>query len=368
MSTHRSPYRIRYGVHNPAGHGVIVAPDTVIPNFSYTPCLAPKDVDAVIKKFSRKQELNGDSLILLPSVAGQIIRLFIYYGEWYIATSHFFISMDSVNHPLVAQFIACIETHLPTEGGERKGARLIQKLEECDSDGTMVWFFAIYPERRSVLYLGSCQRVTPVSIVDELCPNFALSFDFRHAAPKLPLPCIPSIDNCHQSLLDDDYVIQRPSLTYHGLFNGIFVCNPRTMFAVQICTPRCIFLRPILDHQMSIAELLVLRKLQSKYFDGQRLGVDPATRNWFAIEIPWYVNEFFQDNYTEFMGSVSHKIETVHEWLPEVLYMDAHRYPPDPELYPLHCVLASPNWLVKLRHPKYHWALVRVILGYIGWI
>ena len=39
----QSPYRIVYGIHNPAVRGPILTPDVVIPSFSWTPRLAIDD-------------------------------------------------------------------------------------------------------------------------------------------------------------------------------------------------------------------------------------------------------------------------------------------------------------------------------------
>ena len=45
LPTTHSPFRIQYGINNPAMRGVVITQTSVVPNFSWTPRLALESAD-----------------------------------------------------------------------------------------------------------------------------------------------------------------------------------------------------------------------------------------------------------------------------------------------------------------------------------
>ena len=105
-----SPYRVTYGIHNPALRGLVLTPDTVVPNFSWTPrmVLSGEDLSAVL---SHALPLD---LLVLPAVNGNVVRLFCNDGTWYLADSH---TVDGVERGNVLYKAVNTALLLPGRGG-----------------------------------------------------------------------------------------------------------------------------------------------------------------------------------------------------------------------------------------------------------
>lgn len=81
-----SPYRIMYGTHNPAVHGVVITNSTVIPNFSWTPRMA-LETKGLYELLDAGPEGLGDNVLVLPASHGRVMRLFAHGNVWYIANN-----------------------------------------------------------------------------------------------------------------------------------------------------------------------------------------------------------------------------------------------------------------------------------------
>lgn len=149
----RSPHRIQYGVRNPAARGIILTHDAIIPNFSYTPRLILTDPHEVLTCWlSSTADVNDsdddNDVMLLPAVTGTVVRIFQWAGVWHLATNEVLECIHSTLYPwpMTRIFEMCLLPHV--HGG----------LDEClgtlaSFDPGLVWFFALYPDRPSMLYL-----------------------------------------------------------------------------------------------------------------------------------------------------------------------------------------------------------------------
>jgi hypothetical protein len=125
-----SPYRVAYGTHNPAMHGLILTHDTVVPNFSWTPRLA-LEVEAMETVLQYPLPLD---VLVMPAVTCDVVRVFFYDCQWYIA-SNSVVEVVPKNRglggPLSMRFQVCLGKHC------KRG--LWKYLSDLRHD--RVWFF-----------------------------------------------------------------------------------------------------------------------------------------------------------------------------------------------------------------------------------
>jgi hypothetical protein len=221
-----SPFRVTYGIHNPATRGLIVTTHHVIPNFSWTPRL-------VVEREQLEAMLAcppPNDLLVLPAVNTDVVRVFHDAGQWYLASNHQLEEVASTGfgrRPLLAMFNRCLKSH----HSKRGLAGLV-----ADLPPDRVWFFAMYDTRCSLLYLGSCA----------LLSHDALSLDPRQEGPDLDfslyrclapsIPILPELAEVREVLLAGPHY-DADTLAYSGLYDGILLVNPVTLFAVRLGYP-----------------------------------------------------------------------------------------------------------------------------------
>lgn len=153
-----SPYRIVYGTHNPAVHGVVITSGTVIPNFSWTPRLAMETKGLYELLEAGPQGLGaeggGTNILVLPASHGRVMRLFAHGDTWYIANSRRLEALPAqAEQPattgLALLFEGCLLHYYPHN--LRHFAR--------DLDPERCWFFALYPGRGTMLFLAGARHV-----------------------------------------------------------------------------------------------------------------------------------------------------------------------------------------------------------------
>ena len=277
--------------------------------------------------------------------------------------------------PMSRVLALCLQAHLQLPKQDAGCmALLLEQLHLLDPDNTLVWFFTLYPDRPTLLYLGTCRRIPCLSVREELSRHEPVDFDFRHTAPLLPaalqsVPLLPAVTaaldpSASQVLLDP------AALRYVGLYNGVFVCNPRTLFAVRLLPPECIYMRPLLDTDrapLAVPEFLVVRELQALFLP-QELRLDAASRDWVTQEIPSWTQRFFGRSHRPFLSAVRHQLRDLDIWLPKfVAFLDNAHYPQpmDEDVLRLHAVLdyeALEHWPRILRSPKYQLCLAKMVL------
>lgn len=147
----RSPYRIQYGVQNPAARGIILTHDVIIPNFSFTPRLIlNKPKELLTQWLSETDGEDDDDVLLLPAVTGMVVRVFFWGGVWHLASNDVLECIHSLLYPwpLTRLFQTCLLPHVL--GGLEE---FLGTLTGFNAGG-LVWFFALYPDRPALLYLS----------------------------------------------------------------------------------------------------------------------------------------------------------------------------------------------------------------------
>lgn len=193
-----------------------------------------------------------------------------------------------------------------------------------------------------------------------------MDFQYCHASPHLDmvpvLPTISSGDFFERHVFYDCQQVQ-----YTDLYNGVLLFNRRTMFAVRLCKAPCIFLQPVLDREMDVPELIVLRKIQSLFHDTERIECDPHTRTWITVNIPELVEDIFGLRHATFLQQVVNRLGSLTGWLPSLAtwFWQTGQWRPHPEIAHLLSVLEyedAGRWVMILQNPKYHRALTKALL------
>ena len=294
-----SPYRIQYGTQNPMLRGMIITPTTLIPHFSWTPRLAVEEtaMETIIAQY----EPDGD-LMLLPAVHGQMVRIFQYDGSWYIANSHSIERMAPRPSGSLTQLLGvCIAAH--RRGGLGPFLR--------DLDHSRIWFFALYGALHTLLFIGTCRYVTHYEVRSTVLEHMHINLDFslhRYLPPSVPLLPV--------GLFDMRMLFNATSMRYTGLYNGILVLNPITMFAVRIMPPMVVYLMPLLNHRQSLIQFLATRSIEWLLTDLSRPNIDHATFDWFKRTVREFTVLVFGERHCMLLNRIEWQIQNVLHWLP----------------------------------------------------
>jgi hypothetical protein len=302
-----SPYRITYGNQNPMMRGMIMTATTLIPHFSRTPHMAMSEpiMHTLISEYQPDTEL-----MIVPAVNGRVVRMFQYNGCWYIANNQVVEQICKVHSKgggctgwLKQLMTTCINAHF--KGGLEQFVR--------DLDKTRVWFFSLYVARQTLLFLGTCRYFTH----DELrnsTQNMHVDLDFslhRYLPPSVPLLPMGSMD-----MPVVDYLCNVYSLRYTGMYDGILIMNPVTMFAVRISPPIVLYLTPVMKHKQDFMEFLATRAVESQLTDLSRPIVDHVTCDWFKRSVNELTFSIFGERHQILLGKINWQIQTIMQWLP----------------------------------------------------
>ena len=299
-----SPYRVAYGTHNPAMHGLILTHDTVVPNFSWTPRLA-LEVEAMETVLQYPLPLD---VLVLPAVTCDVVRVFFYDCQWYIA-SNSVVEVVPKNRglggPLSMRFQLCLGKHC------KRG--LWKYLSDLRHD--RVWFFGLYEQPSSLLHLGTCATIPHhllVSAQYDQLPHLDFSVH-RFLAPCIPI--LPDlITDLHQCGITEG-AYDGELLAYAAQYDGIFLVNPVTMFAVRLCTPDVVFLSPLLQGKQDISDFLIGRVIESRMMDISRLHMDRMSRRWWGTQVSAYVDAFFSESQADLIAIICWQVETMPQWI-----------------------------------------------------
>ena len=298
-----SPFRIEYGVHNPALRGTVITSAFVVPSFSWTPRLA---VDGDHLAAAMQKPCPG-GLLALPAVRGPVVRLFHYNGLWYLATG---CRMEPVTQDrpgrIVAQVNACVRRHLP------QGLWGLTRDLRTDR----VWFFAIFPDRSTILGLGTCRLVSHHELQADVfgAPDYGFTV-YGDVAPSIPI--LPALDPEALAALGgvEGVLSLSPEAPpeYRGLFDGVLLVNPATLFAVRLSSPEAVFLTPLLRHRMPLAEFLAYTVVSSVHPD--RFG-DHASHAYWTVTQPAMMRDIFADAlYGDLLRQIETRVRDIYPWL-----------------------------------------------------
>lgn len=237
-----SPFRVQYGTNNPAVHGIVITSQSVVPNFSWTPRLA-LDSETMDDVLSHPDWQGHPSMLMVPAVHGRMVRLFQQGNTWYIASNKRVETLLTTGHPhpqrqkqhhdmatsaMGVMFATCLVRYYASGVGKFVG--------ELNPPG-MVWFFAMFPETPTLLFIGTCPMVSLRTLRLGAMQHLDLSFRV-HAFLPPAVPLLPdSMPNGARMRMLRERLHNLHTMTYTDLYDGMFVANTQTMFAVRLCYP-----------------------------------------------------------------------------------------------------------------------------------
>lgn len=308
VPTQHSPFRILYGTHNPAVHGLVITSDSVIPNFSWTPRLVLGSEDMRSLMDTGTSEWPAP-VLLVPAVHGRVLRLFQHAGLWYVAS----------NRRLEV---------LPSEPEANATSSLCMLLESClvrygvhsvwhftrDLDPDRCWFFALYPGRQTMLFVGTC-RILPHDMIRDDIHHVDLDFTSHGHLPS-SVPILPSQIPPHtRTKLLHERLHNTRSLQHTDLYDGLLLVNTQTLFAIRLCYPVMAFLSPLMKHELSLPEFLAVRAVQAHLVDVNSPCVDHATLQWYR-SLGGMVDEHFGEHQRVLIDRIRWQVCHVMQWLP----------------------------------------------------
>lgn len=322
-----SPFRIDYGVHNPALRGTVITNSFIVPAFGWTPRMA-MDRGAFAAALRRP---CPDGLLVLPAVRGAVVRAFRHSGTWYLATGARLEAVPPPGQPLGrigVQFDACVRTHVV------QGLRRL--LRDLRTD--RVWFFGLFPERATLMGLGTCRLVSHHELRSDVfgAPDYGFSVhgDVAPSVPILPtlrpdqLAALGAAEEIIEPGTEEEEAAAAtgeegteadgpppptPPPRYRGLFDGVLLVNPATLFAVRIGCPEAVFLAPLLRNRVSLAEFLAQAAVSAAHPEGS--APDPASRAYWAVTQPALVRRIFGDDHGELVRRVDDRVRDLYPWL-----------------------------------------------------
>lgn len=315
-----SPFRIQYGMANPALRGLVITSSTVVPNFGWTPRLT-MDTQRLFKlaeNMGRNLSALQPDIIVVPAVHAKVLRIFndAESGEWFIASNERLELLPTIERdgghvpcgPLGALFEACL--------GRYYARSLCQFTEELNA--ALCWFFGVYANRKSMLFLGTCRVVPHYEVQDDMTNNVDLQFSpHRHLPPAIPIlpETIPAatLVRMERERLENVNLLQ-----YADLYDGLLVLNRRTMFAMRLCYPSIAFLTPLLKHQEPVHEFIAMRIAQAYLApttDPSHLSMDLLSHDWYQSMASW-VGTLFNSKHGDFIQQIHWQVLHIQGWLP----------------------------------------------------
>lgn len=186
--------------------------------------------------------------MIIPNAHATIVRVFYSDQQWYVADNQKVEALSSSDGHLgllASGLDICLCTHF-AQG-------LLRYVADLRVD--RVWFFAIYLDRQTALFIGTCALV-PHGVLSHVDPQSLPDLDF--SVHNVLAPCIPLLPDLISSNVASSVPLHDPTtLCYTGMYDGILMVNPITMFAVTFSTPDIVYLTPMLKRQRTLVEFLV---------------------------------------------------------------------------------------------------------------
>lgn len=363
-----SPYRIQYGNANPGMFGVVVAEDRVIPNFSVIPRLA---VEADVLADALARPAPSD-LLVLPSAHGDTVRVFWSAGCWFVANDTT-VEPAVLDSPIdddgpVRRLLRCLQAHTTAR---REDAVLPYFLRDLKAD--RVWFFALYPDKPTMLAVGTCRPLRHDEVGDDLRQQPDVDFTGHgYIAPSIPI--IPTQRGAVTQIVTDAAMFDSaPFIAYRGLYDGVLLVNPHTLFALRLCTPDIVYLTPLLQRRRELPEFLAHRSVEARLADCGRHSVDPRTHRWITADLPALTHRLFGAAEAPLLTQIHYHIDTLYGWVGGWVRFVAALAPADwatlePSLQRLWHLLeyeAPVHWYKILGAPRYHPLVARLIVAHL---
>lgn len=224
QTVHHSPYRVVYGTHNPAVRGLVITNSTIVPNFSWTPRLALEP--SVLQRLVDDEEWPSP-VVMLPAVHGRVLRLFFHQGVWYIASNQRLESLPGERDEPVTSYLGMLFEGCLLNYSVRSLWQFVRDLSP-----SLCWFFAVYPGRQSLLFLGSC-RILPHGAVEDHIQHLDLGFT-SHSHLPASVPILPTSlpPNARRRLLEER--LHNAATIQHTALPSL--AAPRERAATPICT------------------------------------------------------------------------------------------------------------------------------------
>lgn len=359
-----SPYRVFYGSHNPAMHGLILTNDAVIPNFSWTPRLAmePNAMQTLLTY------ATPSDILVLPAITGKVVRVFYHDARWYIAGNRSVEVVPTNRHdlgPLCEQFQSCLALYCKR--------RLWKFLGDLQPD--RVWFFGLYNHPLSMVHLGTCAIILQSNMRNAQCGDIP-NLDFnvhQHLAPCIPI--LPEITaEYHNEYIHN--IFDPCTLELTGQYDGLFLVNPVTMFGVRLSIPEVVFLDPLLQKDLDVLPFLTAKVVEASMMEISRINTDRMSRRWWENEVPDLLDRYFAQSHGTLIQQIYWQVDTMPQWVN--VWMDYitslcqdEWNQLDLDLQRLYLLLdyaatdditnRSSSWLRILKHPKYTEWVAKVI-------
>lgn len=322
-----SPYRVQYGTSNPALRGLVVTPTAVVPNFGWTPRLA-LETEHLVRLAEEPASsvgiaLGDPAVVVVPAVHGRVLRLFfaedpedaVAGGHWYVA-NHQRVERVRVDEPRSVDAGGLLRHVFETCLVRYYSRSLHQFTEELRRD--LCWFFGTYPNRRTLLFLGTCRILSHGELMQELDPGpeqLDLGFSpHGHLPPSVPIlpEQLPSGSRMRLGMecLENAHIMQ-----YTDLFDGLLLLNTRTMFALRLCYPNLVFLTPLLKHRMPLCEFLAVRIVQAQLLEMSQATVDQDSHDWYR-SMGNSAEVFFGEQHGHLIDRIQWQVANISAWLP----------------------------------------------------
>ena len=409
----RSPYRIVYGSHfrgtvvhnysvsegNPAWNGLVLTATEVIPNFSWTPRLALAEESMMTLLACPKPS----DVLIFPSVNCLVVRVFYTGDAWYVATTR---ALERINQGIAGLgsvgglLQRCLAQHCKrrlcsgmcywspntcqtVEVSRRFTSGSHPEYIPGRTYPAVVWFFGLLEDPCSMLHLGTCATVPHEQIERE---NGMVDLDF--SVHRFLAPCVPILPDPEMQHVLDVYDPEHltyseagnglktcvQSMTWDRLYDGLFLVNPITMFALRLCTPDVVFLTPYLQGEQDAVGFLIHRVVEATNMESSRLPMDRMSRLWWSNMVGGFLNEFFGHTHTFEIQQICWQVEMMPRWIASWMNQMAclcwtEWNQLDLDLQRLYLLLdyASEdcNWIRILKHPKYTDWVAKAVMHFI---
>lgn len=199
-----------------------------------------------------------------------------------------------------ALFCTClIPHHVPS---------LQRFLLDLHDSSRLVWFFGLYPNRQTLVFLGTCRQLPHLRPHHEDVEH-ALDLRFeRHA--QIP-PAVPILPSDLRSMELEELPFDPLAMLYTSPYDGLAIINTATMFAIRLCLPEVCYVTPLLQMKHGVGSFLSMRLTESYFMANHRAFADDASQNWWQSTLPMLHDRFFADKHANVLQRVAWHLEEV---------------------------------------------------------